>query len=378
MSSRLVFFASCAPGLEPVLHSEARELKLSRVERQVGGIYFEGTMHDAWRANMWLRTAVRVFMRVARFHANDANQLYKGALDVDWSRFVSPEGTLVVDSQSRDSELFHTHFIQQRVKDAVVDQFRRSSGVRPTVDVDNPDLRIHAHLYNDRVTLSVDTSGGSLHKRGWRKYQGIAPIAETLAAALVLMSDWDRRSPFIDPFCGSGTLPIEAAMIAANVAPGSWRKFGFENWPGHDAAAFERYRVQELNRRAWPKKLQVRGSDLSAKQVAGARENGESAGFEEQLQWDTLDALEFEAKPGWNAWIVTNPPYGLRVGDEEELEPLYRDFGQRLFESCEGYQLAMILGNPKLRRALGLPDGDRKPVQNGTIPCEFFRIQLGS
>ncbi len=377
MTKRSVFFASCAPGLEPVLHSEAQELKLAKVERQVGGIYFEGDLVDMWRANLWLRTAVRIFMRVGRFHASDAAQLYKGASEVDWSRFVSPEGSLVVDSQSRESELFHTHFIQQRVKDAVVDQFRKATGVRPTVDVDDPDLRIHAHLYNDRVTLSVDTSGGSLHKRGWRQYQGIAPIAETLAAAIVLMSDWDCRSPFIDPFCGSGTLAIEAALIAAKVPPGSFRTFGFESWPGHDAASYSRFKSAEIERQSWPRKLQIRASDSDAKQVEGAKQNAEAAGFGDRIRFDVLDALEFEAKPGWNAFIVTNPPYGLRVGDEEQLVPLYRDFGQRLFESCSGYRLAMILGNPKLRRALGLPEGEQKPVQNGTIPCEFFRLTLG-
>ena len=238
VADRSVFFATCAPGVEPVLHAEVRALKLAKSECQVGGVRFEGEVADGWRANLWLRTAVRVLQRVARFPALDGDALYDGVAGVEWSRFVTPAGTLVVDAQARASALDHTQFIAQRVKDAVVDQLRARSGQRPSVDKDDPDLRIHLHLYRDRATLSVDTSGASLHKRGWRRYQGPAPLSETLAAAIVLLSGWDRRAPLLDPFCGSGTILVEAASLAAGLAPGRFRRFGFERWPNHDPAGY--------------------------------------------------------------------------------------------------------------------------------------------
>ena len=192
---RTTFFVTCAPGVEPILHGEARGLGFARVERQVGGIRFEGTMQDAWRANLWLRTAVRVLRRESRFEAASESALDAGVSAVDWSRFLRPDGLLWVDAQTRESGLDHSHFIAQRVKDAIVDQVRAADGTRPTVERDGADVRVHLHLFRDRATLSVDTSGASLHRRGWRTAQGRAPLAETLAAAVVLQSSWDRRSP---------------------------------------------------------------------------------------------------------------------------------------------------------------------------------------
>jgi 23S rRNA G2445 N2-methylase RlmL len=214
VAGREIFFASCAPGIEPVLHEEARALRLAKVERQVGGVRFEGTMRDAWRANLYLRTAIRVLLRVARFEARDTDALYAGVSRVDWSRFLRTDGTFVVDARTKESALDHTLFVEQRVKDAVVDQFRSRSGRRPAVDKESPDLGISVHLFRDRCTVMVDTSGESLHKRGWRRFQGRAPLAETLAAAIVMLSGWDRRSPLLDPFCGSGTILIEGALLA--------------------------------------------------------------------------------------------------------------------------------------------------------------------
>lgn len=373
---REVFFATCPPGLEGALHEEARELGLAKLERQVGGVYFEGTLEDAWRANLWLRTAVRVFLRLARFPAATSDELYRGAAEVDWSRFSEPEGTLVVDSQTRDSALTHTHFVQQRVKDAVVDGFRASAGVRPSVSVDDPDLRVHVHLFRDRATLSVDTSGGSLHKRGWRAHQGRAPLAETLAAGVVLLSGWDRRAPLLDPFCGSGTIPIEAALLASGAAPGRWRRFGFERWPGHDARAFTRFRERELAREERPRKLVLRGSDTDAEQLEGARKNAEAAGVADLVSFEAADARDFAPRRGWNAFVVTNPPYGLRVGDEGGLVELYRSFGERLRERAEGFTVAALLGNRRLAKELRLKRFDRFRLMNGAIECELQRVRL--
>jgi 23S rRNA (guanine2445-N2)-methyltransferase / 23S rRNA (guanine2069-N7)-methyltransferase len=394
--SRLeTFFVTCAPGIEPTLHAEMRALRFGRVERQVGGVRFEGTLADAWRANLWLRTAVRVLLRVSRFEARDADQLYKGVQEVEWSRFLRSNGTFVVDAHSSESALDHTLFIEQRVKDSVADQFRAANGARPSVAKDDPDLSLHVHLFKDRCTLSADTSGESLHKRGWRKFQGRAPLAETLAAALVLESGWDRRSPIVDPFCGSGTILIEAALIAANVAPGLFReRFAFERWPGHDEAAWKRF-CESVRAEAYspsksssdrgtipsprlksPPRSALLGFDASADTISGAIENVRSAGLDGCIEITTQRAEDFAPKRGWNAWIITNPPYGERVGEERDLLSLYQRFGRTLREQAAGYHVALLSGNLSLTRALGISPERRIAWKNGAIDCECLLFDL--
>src|SRR5882672_607577 len=304
-NARESFFVTCAPGLEPVLHEEMKALKLAKVERQVSGVYFEGTLRDAMRANLWLRTAVRVLMRVARFPAANADELYAGAHDVEWGRFIDPTGSLVVDAHSTSSALDHTLFIAQRVKDAVVDALRDAEGVRPKVAKTGADLGVYAHLFKDRCTLLVDTSGDSLHKRGWRRFQGRAPLSETLAAGLVLASQWDRRAPLIDPFCGSGTILIEAALLAADIAPGSFRKaFGFERWKEHDAATWDKVKAEARAMVKPASKVVLLGFDRDPAALEGAHENIAAAGLSGRIEIARGEALEFAPRKNWNAWVV--------------------------------------------------------------------------
>jgi len=379
MSIEHVFFATCAPGVEPLLHAEAKALRLKRIERQVGGVRFEGGWTDAWRANLWLRTAVRILMRLERFRATESDDLFQGASRVDWDRYLRPEGTLWVDAQTRESALDHSRFIEQRVKDAIVDQLRERHGGRPSVVREEPDLRVHVHVWRDRVTLSLDTSGESLHKRGWRRTQGRAPLAETLAAAVVLASGWDRRSPILDPFCGSGTLLVEAALIADNVAPGLTReRFGFESWPGHDAAGFARSRAEAAKATKPASKLALRGTDIDPQRVEEAQENLDATGLTDRVRLEVADAREFAPRPGWNACILTNPPYGERLGRAENLAGIYRDFGRALRKRCAGYRLGLLSGNPELARELALPDAVRTPFLNGSIECELLTAELPS
>jgi putative N6-adenine-specific DNA methylase len=371
------FFVTCAPGLEPLLHDEIRALKLAHVERQVGGVFFTGSLADAWRANLWLRTAVRVLMRVARFPATDADELYHGVQTVDWSEFVLPEGTLVVDAHARDSNLRHTRFLEQRVKDAVVDQLRARSGVRPSVDKDDPDLAIHVHLFRDRCTLLLDTSGGSLHKRGWRRHQGRAPLSETLAAAMVLWSGWDGRAPLIDPFCGSGTILIEAALIAAHIAPGLWReRFGFERWPGHDADRYAELVRATRGAAGWPRNLQLLGFDADPAAIAGARQNVAAAGLSGKVALEVQEIADFSPRRGWNAWIVSNPPYGERVLEPARAAALLRSFAAILRERCAGFHVTLLSGHADLPRALGFAQPKRTPLKNGALDCELLDFQI--
>lgn len=372
-----LYFVTCAPGLEPVLHNELSALKLGRVERQVGGCVFQGDAADCARANLWLRTAIRVLRRLERREVRGEEELYEAASAIEWERFIRPDARIVVDAQSRDSNLNHTRYIEQLVKDAVVDRFREATGVRPSVDKEDFDLRIHVHLARNRATISADTSGHSLHRRGWRKHQGRAPLAETSAAGIVLHSAWDRRAPLLDPFCGTGTILIEAALIAKNRAPGGFREqFGFERWLDNDARAVAQLREQAIQEERAPRKLSILGWDRDPQRVEEARENIASAGVEDVVQVERAPVRDFAPRKGWNAWIVTNPPYGERVGDVAQLSPMYRSFGESLREQCSGYRLALLSGNEDLAHALGFPKPERLLLKNGAIDCELIQVEV--
>ncbi|MFT7485098.1 MAG: putative N6-adenine-specific DNA methylase [Candidatus Paceibacteria bacterium] len=370
---RQSYFVTCAPGLEPTLHGEIRALRLAKVERQVGGVYFEGDRADAMLANLELRTAVRVLERVARFRADDSDALYEATLALEWRKYLKDGQSLLVAAHTKESALDHTLFIEQRVKDAICDGLRASGRERPSVEKDDPDLRVHVHIFRDRCTLLVDTSGESLHKRGWRSFQGKAPLSETLAAGLVLLSGWDRRSPVIDPFCGSGTLLVEAALIADDVAPGLFRKdFGFQRMPDYDAALWTKM-VEAARKRIRPaRKMPMIGLDARHDILEGAEENLLSAGLEGRIEFATSDARETELRPGWNGLLLTNPPYGERVGEERDLVPLYKEVGNRWRKQGKGYSIALFSGNPRLDSRLGIEFKQRIALKNGSLECELL------
>lgn len=369
LRTRSSYFATCAPGVEPVLHEEARELGLARLERQVGGVYFEGTRADAWRANLRLATAVRVLERVARFEARDGDALHAAATELPWERWLAPEGSLAVQAQSHLSALDHTQFVEQRVKDAIVDRFRARTGARPSVDRDDPDLRVHVHVYKDRATVALDTSGEPLHKRGWRRHQGRAPLAENLAAALLRLSGWDRRAPLVDPFAGSGTILIEGARWAAGLAPGERRTFGCERWLDHDAGAYAAFRARELAPPPARKPPVFVGLELDPERAREANENAEAAGVSDRVRIEVGDARELTLRPGWNAWLVTNAPYGVRIGEKEDPLELLRALGARLRAGGQGTHLAVLVGRSEHAKALGLRGLERHPLVNGGLEC---------
>jgi len=373
---RFIYFATCAPGAEPYLHAEAKALGLSKHERQVGGVYFEGTERDGWRANLWLRSAVRILRRVGRFEAQSEAQLDAGVAAVDWARYLQPHGRLWIDAQARDSTLNHSLFLAQRVKDTIVDQLRSADGTRPEVDRDDPDLRVHLHLFRDRATLAVDTSGASLHLRGWRVAQGRAPLAETLAATVVLASGWDRRAPLIDPFCGSGTLLVEGALLAAGVAPGLTRaRFGFESWQGHDDDAWQKERAAAIGARVAVPKLRLVAMDRDEERVDEAYANLTAVGFDEQCTFDVAEARDFAPRQGWNAQVISNLPYGERIGADEDVEALHSDFGAQLRVNASGYRAALLVGSPALARRLAL-QGERVDLINGGLEVVLLNAEL--
>lgn len=382
------YFIPCAPGVERTLYREVKALKLPKAEQQVGGVQFTGSMEDAWRANLELRTAVRVLQRLARFECETDTALYQEASDIDWSHYLRADGSFFVDAQVKDSMLTHSQYVAQRTKDAIVDFFRGRGDVRPDVSKHDADLRVHVHLSANRATISVDTSGDSLHKRGWRRYQGKAPISECLAAAMALEADWNRRAPVVDPFCGSGTPLIEAALVAADIAPGLFRDFGFEAWPNHQAAPYQKLRLATAARMQWPNKLQLHGRDLEAKHIAGLQENLASlaglpaagapspAQLERSFQVEAGDALEFPWRPGWGALVLSNLPYGVRISQADKVEELHRAFGQQLRDLCHGYTVALMVGDKRLAHHLGLQGWEDREIRNGSLQCRLLTKSL--
>lgn len=369
--SRWTCFATCASGLEPLLHAELRGLRAAKVERQVGGVRFDASAREMWRANLELRTATRVLVRLGRFGARDADELYRGAIELPFEEWWREGTGLWISARVKESELDHTRFVEQRVKDAVCDRLRERTGARPDVDRDQPGLRLDVHIYRDRVTISIDSTGEPLHKRGWRVHQGRAPLAETLAAGCVLHSGWDQRSPLVDPFCGSGTLLIEAGLIALGIAPSSFgREFALERWKTAKPAEFTKLRREVEGARRTTGKLRLVGYDHHPERVAQARENVSAAGLEGVISIEQRSFADLKLKSGWNAWIVSNTPYGQRVGDREEALAIHRELGRRLREEWAGSHLALLVGSEELARALELPI-QRITLPNGGLDTEL-------
>lgn len=372
-----VFFAACAPGVEAVLLAEARELRLGRAEAQVGGVRFQGVAVDGWRAALHLRTATRVYRQLAQFGAATRDELYAGARAVDWDAVLSPDQTLAVEAKVSESSHRHSGFVALVVKDAAVDWFRERHGQRPAVDTEAPDARLLAHLHRDRCTLSLDLAGRSLHRRGYRVAPTPAPLGECLAAAAVALSGWDGASPFLDPFCGSGTLVLEAGLRAANVAPGLFsEEFAFTRLPGFDPARWEALRAAARAAVRVPRRLVLRGSDLDPAAVEAARRNAAAAGLGDLARFEVADARDFAPTPGWGATVLSNPPYGVRLEDEASLLPLYEQMGRVFKERCRGFHVHLFLTSGRLARAFRLKPQRYWPLVNGGIPCRLARFEI--
>ncbi|HEY6007063.1 MAG TPA: THUMP domain-containing protein, partial [Geobacteraceae bacterium] len=362
-------------GLEELLASELRSLGIAVTAVERGGVRFSGGLETCYRANLWLRTANRVLRPLAEFPCATPQQLYDGVRMIEWHRFLTPDMTLAVDCNLRDSSLTHSGFVALKTKDAVVDQLRDRSGRRPNVDPRDPDLRVNVHLVKDRCTVSIDSSGAPLDRRGYRLARTEAPLRENLAAALVLLSGWDGTTPFADPMCGSGTIAIEAALIAGRRAPGLSRKFAFERWPEFDLSLWRRLvgEAQEAALSTLP--VPVWGLDRDDTAVRSARENSRRAGVSSIVTFAVgeLDSFAPPAQPGT---IICNPPYGARLEDIETLKPFYRRIGDVLKQRCAGYTAWLLVGDQDLAKEVGLKASRRIPLFNGPIECRLLKYEL--
>jgi putative N6-adenine-specific DNA methylase len=371
------YFATCGRGIEPVLAEELRALGASDVEPARGGVHFGGDLSLLYRANLWLRTAIRVLRPILEATVASPDELYEAIRALDWSAYLTPEHTLAVDCNVRDSHITHSKYAALRVKDAICDQFVERRGKRPSVDVDEPMVGLNLHIYRDRAVLSLDSSGESLHKRGYRPIQTRAPLNEALAAALVLMTGWRGERPFADPLCGSGTLPIEAAWIALHRPPGLTRKrFGFQGWMDFDVQLWTALR-DEARRgvgRALP--APILASDVRGDAVSFAINNARAAGIGHLLRFDKRGVRDFQPPAGPPGIILCNPPYGERIGEEKELFGLYRLLGEVFAQRCGGWTAYVFAGNSRLADAIGLKLAAEVPLFNGKIPCRLLKFEL--
>lgn len=369
------FFATTGRGMEEVLAGELQRLGVAEIAQERGGVRFSGDMEACWRANLWLRTANRVLLPLATFSCTTPEELYAGVRTIPWQDYLTPAMTMAVDCSLRDSALTHSGYVALKTKDAVVDSLRDRFGTRPSVDTRDPDLRVNVHLLKNRCTVSLDTSGAPLDRRGYRLEKNEAPLRETLAAAIILSTGWDGSVPLSDPLCGSGTLLIEAALLASRRPPGGERRFGFERWPGFDQAAWQALRAeasgQVLDRLPAP----IQGSDSDGRTIATARRNAERAGVRGLIGLTRYDMQDFTPPPG-NGVIVCNPPYGERMGEVEALKPFYRQLGDLFKQRCKGNTAWVFTGSMELAKHVGLKATRRIPLWNGPLECRLLKYEL--
>jgi putative N6-adenine-specific DNA methylase len=375
--SEFRYFATCGRGIEPVLADELSRLGAADVQPGRGGVQFRGDRMLLYQANLRLRTAIRVLWPVLEAPVSSPEELYDAVRAVDWSNYLTPEHTLAVDCNVRDSHITHSKYAALKTKDAICDQFLERFGRRPSVDVREPMVGLNLHIYRDQAALSLDSSGESLHKRGYRPVQTRAPLNEALAAALILMTGWHGETPFVDPLCGSGTLPIEATWIATRRPPGlTRRRFGFQGWLDFDVALWTGLRDEA--RRGVRKQLAapILGSDNRRDAIAFAQGNARAAGVGHLVRFERKDVHDFRPPAGPPGVLVCNPPYGERIGEEKELRGLYRTLGGVLRERCAGWTAFVFTGNAALAREIGMEPAEQVPLFNGKIPCRLLKYCL--
>jgi putative N6-adenine-specific DNA methylase len=370
------YFATTSKGLEAVLAGEIRNLGGKEIAAVTGGVSFSGDTTLGYRANLGLRTANRVLLFLSDFAAPTPDALYEGVKAVPWPEIFPVQKSIAFDATVRDSGMTHSRFAAQKAKDAVADRFRETCGTRPDVDLRAPDVRINLRIVRDSCTLSLDLSGESLNRRGYRGNPEEASLRETLAAGVVLLTGWDGNTPLVDPACGAGTIPIEAALLSTGRAPGLLRSsFGFQRLAGYDRKAWGRVVAEAREQAQAAPKPQIEGTDRSGDAIRGALRNARRAGISGAVRFRTLDIREFapEGPPGT---ILCNPPYGVRMEGGPEAEAFYRAMGEAFKKRCRGWTAWVLSGNPEATKHIGLKASRRFPLMNGPIDCRLLKYEL--
>ncbi|OAI02456.1 23S rRNA (guanine(2445)-N(2))/(guanine(2069)-N(7))-methyltransferase [Methylomonas methanica] len=378
-------FATTPKAMEGILANEIKALGGQNVREKMAGVSFDGDLALAYRVCLWSRTANRVFLPLSSFEVKSQQDLYDGVKKINWFEHIKPDDSLAVSFSSKNNPAINnTHFGALKVKDAIVDQMRAKFNKRPNIDTERPSIRVNVYLHNETAQLSLDLSGESLHRRGYRDVNIAAPIKENLAAAILLRAGWpkiaEQGGSLLDPMCGSGTMLLEGAMIAADYAPGLQRDyFGFLGWKKHDATLWQSLLDEAKQRRdiGLSKMPVIVGFDQDRRTVVAALQHVENAGLAGKIHIERRDIADATAAESWpKGLIACNPPYGERLGDEAETSELYRRFGEVLKQRFVGWQVAMIISNPELGFRLGVRS--QKPITlfNGALECKLLRFNI--
>ncbi len=370
------FFAPCPRGLEAPLADELRAQNAQFVAPAEGGVAFSGPLELAYHVNLESRLASRVLWQVAHGRCRSEDELYAMVRGIAWAKHFKVERTLRADVAATGSTLPSLEFATLKVKDAVCDRFRDDVGKRPSVDKQRPDVRVHAYLTEREATIYLDTSGEPLFKRGWRRDTDAAPLRENLAAGLIALSGWTPGTPFLDPMCGSGTIAIEAAALAADRAPGLTRTFGFQKLAWFDGPTWQRIRQRARDRmNKAPAVPAITGSDIDPQALERSRGNAAAAGVAEWLALEQGDVLA-RAAPAATGVLIANPPYGVRLHDEHALAAFYPRLGDALKQRFAGWTAFFLTGDARLAKLIGLKPSRRTPLWNGNIECRFYRFEI--
>ena len=373
MTDKFDMVAKTFLGLEGVLADELRALGAEDVVEGNRVVAFKGDKEMLYRANFACRTAVRVLKPFLKLHSSSADDLYEQLKGFDWEQLMTVKTTFAIDATVYSEDFNNSRFVTYRVKDAIADYFNDKYGKRPSIRLTNPDIRLDVHIAGREVTLSLDSSGDPLFKRGWRVAQTDAPINEVLAAGIILLSGWDGKTDLIDPMCGSGTFLIEAALIGANIAPGVYRDhYAFQQWPDYDADLFEKVYNDDSAEREFTHKIY--GSDIEGKAIAIARANVKNAGLNKYIELERRDFNDIELVPEGGT-LISNPPYGERL-NVEDIEELYRQMGFKFKHTFKGYNIWLICNNEELHHKVGLKPSVRYKLNNGGLDCELLQYVI--
>lgn len=377
MHMEFQMLAKTFKGLEQVLAKELIELGANNVQIERRAVSFTGDLRMLYTANFCLRTALRILVPIAVFKAKHTDDIYKEILQIDWAQYMTTQTSFHINATVYSDWFRHSQFVTYRVKDAIVDWWMQHGGVRPNVQLTNPDIYLNLHISGDTVTLSLDSSGESLHKRGYRVANTQAPINEVLAAGMLLMAGWKGQGDFYDPMCGSGTLLIEAALIAQNIAPGIYRKgFAFEKWANFDQDLFEDIYNDDSREREFRHKIY--GSDAGFYAAQTALKNVQSAGLQRNIEVRQVRIQELNLAEGAaeNALVMINPPYGERLAQDKDVLQLYQDMGTVLKHQFSGATAWIISSNEEALKCIGLRPAKRIHLVNGDLDCLFNQYVL--
>ena len=366
-------------GLEEILSQELVGLGASKLKNMNRSVEFYGDKQLLYEANLWCRTATRILKPFVSFKAANENELYHKVSNIEWGKYLDIEQTFAIDAVITKSQFTNSLYVAQKTKDAIVDQFRDKAGRRPSVELNNPDIRINIYIYQNECRLAIDSSGEPLFKRGYRRKTGKAPLNEVLAAGIVMQSEWDKKSSFVDAMCGSGTIVIEAALLARKIAPGLTRtQFGFMNWKDYDKELFGS--VCSKAREAIIPKLnfEILAADLREAAVYDSKDNAKEAGVVEDIRFKH-SAIKDLIPPESPGVLIVNPPYGERISvNENEIEELYHAIGDAFKRNFAGYDAFVFTGNLAAAKNIGLRTSRRIQMYNGSIECRLLKFEMYS